>query len=206
MTIDTARKLALQQGYKRGSQLTVYVNGLLTQTRGLRTLVKAIQRCDPGTVQVLVAGEPSCHDAEELIGLSEVEYLGQLTKEEALAVYYRAHLVFTFYDPAVEINRVAEPNKWGDCIATGTPFITNCEVQTAQSFIVEGRCLAVPYDDDKGLAQVMTDLSRDRQGWHALKHSIEQAPMQTSDDAWSLAVGRMPSSSRAQCSSNEVRV
>lgn len=199
VTIDAALELALRRGYKRESQLTIYVNGLLTQTRGLSTLVKAIRRCSPGTVHVLVAGEPLCHDAEELIDLAGVEYLGQLSKEEALAVYHRAHLVFTFYDPALEINRVAEPNKWGDCIATGTPFITNCEVQTAQSFIVEGQCLAVPYHDDIGLAQVITDLSRDRQGWLALKHSIEQVPMQTCDYAWSLAVARMRSSSSAQC-------
>ena len=187
-TIDAARKLRLLRDYKLSSRLTLYVNGWLVETRGLRTLTRAIECCQAGTVQLLVAGKIGCEDAKKLIALPCAEYLGELTAEESLATYYRAHLAFTFYDPQIEINRIAEPNKWGDCVVTGTPFITNTEVQTAKSYLENEQCLAVAYSDHESLARLLSDLSSHPEQWRKLKQSIERVPTESCDHAWNSVV------------------
>ena len=166
------------------ARLELYVNGLLTETRGIRTLLNALGLCRAGLLRVLVAGMLACAEAEELVTLPCVEYLGLLSGEESLATYYRAHLAFTFYDPKIAINRVAEPNKWGDCVATGTPFVTNAEVQTARPFLLRKQCVAVPYADDTGLCELLTDLSRNSKKLSTLRQSIGRASVQPSDRAW----------------------
>jgi len=154
------------------------------ETRGLRTLTQAIQSCQPGIVRLLIAGKVGCEDAKNLIALPCAEYLGELTAEESLATYYRAHLAFTFYDPQIEINRIAEPNKWGDCVATGTPFITNTEVQTAEPYLQNKQCLAIAYSDHEGLARILSNLSSHPEQWQALKQSIERVQGKSCDYAW----------------------
>ena len=190
-TIEAARKLCLLRDYKTSSRLTLYVNGWLVETRGLRTLTRAIECCPAGTVQILVAGKIGCEDAKKLIALPCVEYLGELSREESLATYYRTHLAFTFYDPRIEINRIAEPNKWGDCIATATPFITNTKVQTAGPYLKNKQCLSVPYSDHEKLAQLLSNLSSHREQWYALKQSIERVSIESCDHAWDGVVTTM---------------
>jgi hypothetical protein len=190
-TVDAARELRLLRDYKPGSRLTLYVNGWLVETRGLSTLIKAIECCPAGAVQIVVAGRIGCEDAKRLIALPCAEYLGELSGEEALATYYRTHLAFTFYDPRIEINRTAESGKWGDCVATATPFIANTEVQTARPYLENKQCLAVAYDDHEGLARLLTDLSSHPEQWHALKQSIERAPFESCDHAWNRVVTAM---------------
>ncbi len=112
-----------------------------------------------GVVRLLVAGRTFSPEAEALVNEPGVEYVGIVTNEEALALNYRAHLVLTYYNPQLEINRVAEPNKWGDCIVTNTPFIVNSEVTTAQEFRDAGACFSVKYDDVQGLADLMMRLA-----------------------------------------------
>jgi hypothetical protein len=75
-----------------------------------------------------------------------------------LANYYRSDLAFIYYDPAIEINRLAESQKWTDCWATGTAFVSNSEVVTLKPYIVRGACFHLRYDDDEGLAGLITSL------------------------------------------------
>lgn len=146
----------------RAGELVLYVNGWLTETRGLPTLYEAVRSIRDENLVVLVAGKPACRAAAEMLRLRNVRYLGHLPTAEALAWYHRADLVFTYYDPAIAINRLAEPNKWGDCIATGTPFIVNSEVESALPFLRADACFARPYRDVDGLASLLSDLARER--------------------------------------------
>ncbi|GEC97402.1 hypothetical protein ZRA01_34750 [Zoogloea ramigera] len=109
-------------------------------------------------VNVLIAGRSNSPEGDLLIKHSFAEYLGPVSNEEALACCYRADLVFTFYDPSIPINVVAEPNKWGDCVATGTPFLANSEIETAKPFYQSGCCFLTPYADYQKLAELLWDL------------------------------------------------
>lgn len=161
-SLNQAREIARAKGYARGDRFTLYVNGWLPATRGVATLVRALKRIPPGELDVVVAGEAVVPEARELVALPGVRYLGRISTEESLALYWSAHATLTYYDPAIAINRVAEPNKWGDCIATNTPFIVNSEVRTAEPFVRAGACFALPYHDDAALAALLRELARDR--------------------------------------------
>jgi glycosyltransferase involved in cell wall biosynthesis len=155
-----AHDLAKSAGYSKQAPLTIYVNGWLSHTRGIRTLLSAIKILDGKNlpVRILVAGRPASAEAEELIRLDCTEYVGLVPNADALALYFKSHLAFTYYDPAIAINRVAESQKWTDCWATGTPFVANTEIQTLEPYTRRGACFALPYADAEQLAALLGSL------------------------------------------------
>lgn len=180
--VEAARSMASDRGYEPGPVLTVLVTGRLVADRGLAPILGAYRKLGPGVLHLLIAGRTFAKEAEDLIAEPGVEYLGVVTNEEALALNYRAHLTLTYYDPALEINRVAEPNKWGDCIATNTPFIVNTEVITAKEFVDAGACFTAPYHDVDALAQLLGRLAKDRSELTAVKERLANFSASAWDD------------------------
>lgn len=159
--VEQGRALARNRGYARDGTLTLYVNGWLTKTRGLQTILDAVRMTGVSGLRVIVAGKALCEAAEELVNLPGVEYHGALDVHEAFALYYRADLVATYYDPQVPINRLAESNKWYDCFLTGAAFVVNSEVKTARPYIEAGMCFSAPYSDAQALADLLGRLRAD---------------------------------------------
>lgn len=185
--IDRAKAIAAREGIARGEQFTLYVNGWLQPQRGLATLIEMLHRCPPQLVRVTVAGKVDNEQLKVLSAFPNVQNFGRLPPDDALALYYGAHLVYTYYDPSIEINRVAEPNKWHDCIATATPFAVNSEVQTAKPFIEAGVCVHAPYDDAAALAHTVETFACDRTRWREVQSKLEK--MQT--PAWDEMLGKL---------------
>lgn len=181
--LNEAIKIAKQGNYKRGEVFTLYINGWLTSTRGMGTLLKAAKADGMESVKIIVAGAIHCQEARQLVELSNVDYLGFLSNEEALAIYYKSHLVFTFYDPRLEINRLAEPNKWWDCVVTQTPFITNSEVINASLFFKRKACFCVNYDDWSGLAKIITDLNKNQKKWREVQKNLGEFDVKLWDNS-----------------------
>lgn len=184
LTVQEAVRIAEERGYQRPRLLTVYVNGWLTATRGLAVLSDAMvilqRRGTP--LRVLVAGGIGGPEANGLIEDVRTEYFGTVSNAEALALYFRASIVFTYYDPRIEINRLAEPNKWGDCIATHTPFICNEEIATARNYTIQGCCVSLPYNDSAGLARVLEELAVSPSSLDKLNRAVASVPVQLWDD------------------------
>ena len=159
--MEAAKNLAATKNYsRRGSVFTIYVNGWLSSSRGLGTLLRACKILEERNVEIkiIVAGRLACPDADTLVTLPNVEYFGMLTNEEALAHYYQSNLAFIFYDPCVQINLLAESQKWTDCWATGTAFVSNQEILTLAKFTREKACYALPYEDAGQLADLIERL------------------------------------------------
>ncbi len=158
---QAAKEIAEKGGFAKGERFTLYVNGWLTPERGMGPLMKALALIPDAPINILLAGRIENDDPAlaALLKQPNVEFLGNLDQPNALAHYGRAHATLTFYDPVVEINRYAEPNKWGDCILTQTTFIVNREVVTAKPFFDAGSCFAVPFHDDRALADLLQRLS-----------------------------------------------
>ena len=171
--LERAKALATEQAASRESRLVLYVNGWMGRTRGMKQVLEAVKSLGDH-VSVIAAGRVTCIEAEELLALPNTTYYGQLPNEEALALYFQADLVFTYYDPSIEINRIAEPNKWGDCIMTGTPFLTNIEVRTAKSFLEKGACVAVPYANVGALREMLVTLARDANQLRLLRRNLAE--------------------------------
>jgi len=180
--VDNAKAMAHERGYAPGEKLTVLVTGRLVEDRGITPILQAYRKLGPEKVHLLIAGRTFAKEAEELIKEPGAEYLGVVTNEEALALNYRAHLTLTYYDPASEINRVAEPNKWGDCIATNTPFLVNDEVITAKEYMDAKACFHVPYNDSEALANLLDRLASDRSELAAVKERLANFSASAWDD------------------------
>ena len=173
--VEAARGMAARRNYRPGHPFTIYLNGWLSSTRGIDTLMRTIDLLGKRHVEVrvLVAGRLACDDASRLVAMDRVEHLGMLTNDEALATYYRSDLAFAYYDPAYEINRRAESQKWTDCWATDTPFVTNVEVTTLREYLERDACFALPYDDADGLARLIEELVQDRSRLEAVRNNLK---------------------------------
>lgn len=140
---------ALRKKRTRSKGFIVYVNGLLTNTRGLAVITNAASKLSyiNSEISFIVASKGHEKSAEQFFSLSNVNYLGELSPNDALSYYPVTDVVLTFYDPCVQINRYAMPNKWGDAQCFGTKIIVNRECLTAKSIIESGNAVSVTYGD-----------------------------------------------------------
>lgn len=159
---DEAKYLSVT--HHRNDKFVIYVNGWLVNTRGADTILETIKLLDSAKFRVIVAGPSECAAISDLISLEIVEYLGQLSNVQALSYYFISDVVLCFYDPSIEVNRKAEPNKWFDCAFTGTPFITNKGISTFDAFKGKGPVYAIEYGISSELFNLLNELSSSRTG------------------------------------------
>ena len=178
---ESALRIAKERGYQRDATLTVYANGWLSDLRGLATLVKAIGLCKR-PIRVILAGRLVCPEAESLAGLECCEYLGVLPHEEALAVYAKAHLVFTYYDPALAIDRLASSGKWSECVLFKVPFVVNSEVETVGMYREAGACFSTAYGDAEGLSALLDGLSPEGAEWQRARAELSKVKAEYWDE------------------------
>lgn len=168
--------------------LSVYVNGWLVESRGMDMIEKAA-RClseARAPVKFLVAGVLACDAAKRLASLDNVEYFGVLENVDALALYSRADVVLSFYDPSIQINQRAEPNKWLDCAVQKVPFITNNGVLTAEKWLNAGVAFSVDYDGSDELSDLLIRLYKNR---GILKRAVSGYSL-VNIQAWDIAMSK----------------
>lgn len=153
----------LGKSLKKDIRFTIYINGWLVKTRGASAILQAIKTLDPKKFKVLVAGPVQCKPISDLIDLDVVEYLGQLSNTASLSYYFISDLVLSFYDPTIEINRKAEPNKWYDCVFCGVPFLTNSGIETSEPFEKIGLAKTINYNSEEDLIKLLETSQHNRE-------------------------------------------
>ncbi len=156
------------------AKLVIYVNGWMGETRGLPIVLELAKRSlkSKANIHFIAAGNAPDNSASSFVALPNVTYLGSLENHEALAWYRVSDFIFTYYDPAVEINRYAESNKWGDALTLGVPIIVNTEVTTAK-FLRESKvCISVPYHDVNALEEALISILNDTSLLENMKKNI----------------------------------
>lgn len=171
-------ELAAAQAFEKPARFVVYANGWLPKTRGALLIAEAFRRFAEGKpdVVLLIAGFLPEEIRETVTDMEQTIFRGELPQAEALALYQISDVLLTFYDPAVEINRYAEPNKWGDALCFGVPFIVNSEVETARFFIDAGVAFTLPYGNPAALAALLTDLYENLERLHAAVRKFQALP------------------------------
>ena len=161
-TLAAARKTSIP---RPDATIVLNANGWLGETRGAGVILKAMQLLEDRGVNahLLAAGRTDSASGKELVGRSDVTFFGEIPQTEALALYPSSDLALTLYDPKIEINRKAEPNKWGDAAYFGTPVIVNDGVETAQPLLENGAAMRFPYDRPDALADLIEALSKDHE-------------------------------------------
>lgn len=147
---------------RRPGRRLVYVNGWLDEDRGASMILEAARRAAASDlpIDVVFAGRVTGAAATQLLRLPNVYDLGTIPQMHSLAQTRAADVVLTLYDPRREINRFAASNKWGDCLAMGTPFIANREVESSRVSLYSGVANFVQFGDSEALLALMLNPPR----------------------------------------------
>jgi glycosyltransferase involved in cell wall biosynthesis len=133
---------------------TIYASGYLLGLRGIHLLLDAAMRIPD--IRVLMAGHVLEVDlAERIRQTPNVDFRGWLTPEEALRLNFEADVIFSFYDPASEINRRAASSKWSDAMMASKPILVNSEVLKSTWIQQQDMGYLCPYGDVDQLIQVI---------------------------------------------------
>ena len=155
--------------------IVIYVNGRMVEDRGM-PIILALAKAYLETpyIQFIAAGYIIGKSAQEFIKLKNVKYLGEVNNATALAWYRVSDFAFTYYDPAIEINKYAESNKWGDCLALGVIPIVNNEVITANFLRENNICISSDYHDIHSLKKQIDIFLKDKESLITIKENINK--------------------------------
>lgn len=177
---NTPTRMQVSEANKRkcippDDHLSIYINGLLTEARGLNLIIEAaeyLQHTLNEQVHFYVASLRHTDELEPLLSCKNVTYLGALNQIESLIQYTRSHFALTLYDPNSDINRYAVPNKWGDAIFMSTPLLLNDGLITSRPLIDVGAAITMPYQA-KALGQMVKKIALDMTLYERAKKGIE---------------------------------
>lgn len=168
--------------------IRVLVSGLISPPRGSGVILDAVKRLEPARVEFIAAGRLLGAEATALAALLGDRYRGLVSNEEALGLLVASDLVLAFYDPALEINRLAEPNKWFDCAALGVPFVTNQGISTLEPFEQAGACFVCDYGNVDQLVSLLERISAKPELLEAKKVGLDSLDYIPWDEAMSQVV------------------
>jgi len=144
----------------KNKKLVIYMNGWLVPTRGLQMISEFIKKLKPNLdLKIKIAGKKEGLDI--ILKSPYVEYLGIVDAKTSLGNYHNSDIILTFYDPSIEINRKASPNKWGDALVTETVPIINNGIETIDMYFPKGGYLSVNYNDSENLYKLIMKIYED---------------------------------------------
>lgn len=139
---------------KDNHELVLFCAGSLTPDRGVTKLIEATKGLD--RVRVVFAGRAiSQEQVEEFQQSPHVEYLGLIPQEEVLHRTVEADVVYSYYDPSLEINKTANSTKIFEAMMCGTAILCNSEPPSTRIVQETGCGVCLPYSDDDGLRQTI---------------------------------------------------
>lgn len=160
---ETAQLNPIYKTIVKDTRLKVYINGRMVKERGSQWIANIIQELPEDQFLFVIVGRIDCSILSNIVNNAKnVIRINRVPNEEALAIYLMTDIVLAFYDPALLINRKAEPNKWGDCVKTKTAFISNEEIETLEYFNKKDACFSIPYENNNALKELLLSLDEDR--------------------------------------------
>ena len=156
---DVPRPTALPS---RDGSLTVLAMGELSGRRGIDLLLAAASGLPE--VRLLMAGRFTDPAVEaRALATPQVEFRGWLAWDQAIALGYQADVVFAFYDPKFAVNLLANAQKWFDAMMTGTPILSNAEINNAAWLVEQDIAYLCPYGDVEALRALLVAIAGDRE-------------------------------------------
>ena len=126
--------------------------GYLHPTRGVSMALELARECEQ--VELDVVGRPRDEAMRQSItSTPRVRFHGQVPLRESQRLMSTADAVLVLYDPSVEVNRVACPNKLFEAMMLGKPVITNAGTAVAEFAEREGVGFVVDYGDIGALVE-----------------------------------------------------
>jgi glycosyltransferase involved in cell wall biosynthesis len=147
---------------QRTGAFRVLYAGTLGLAQGVETLVEAAARIDPGTVQVVIAGDGAEGDTlrRRAAALPNVRMLGTVAHAEVPGLLQAADAVaVTLRDRPVFAG--ALPTKMLEAMAAARPLVISAVGEAARFVTDSGAGVAVPPEDPEALARALRELAAD---------------------------------------------
>lgn len=140
-------------------RFVILVTGWLVKTRGLDFVLETIKllKDSDKILFIFVGSVPD--EFSKIRHFDNVLHYDRCSPEDAFCFYRYSDLVLSFYDPKIEINQLAEPNKWYDCVVNKIKFVTNYGLVTSRRFENYGLINYINYGDSIALQNLILDLS-----------------------------------------------
>jgi glycosyltransferase involved in cell wall biosynthesis len=165
---DPSGGARIRQQYGWGDKFVILYGGNIGLAQGLDVLVETAQMlCDYPDILFVMVG--SGVEKENLVarareyGLANLEFIGQQPKDQVLAYFSAADLLFSHLKAAP--HRVGTvPEKILAYMACGRPVLMAAQEGAATDLIQEYDCgVAMPPDNPEALAQAVLSLAKPRQ-------------------------------------------
>lgn len=153
--------------------ITVCFSGYINSCRGVSMLLGALKQCPFITLHVVGSiSEPGLQS--RLTSSSQVVMHGRVSRVRAMDIMSESNLVALLYDPGVELNRYASPNKFYEALMLGVPVLT-CEGTPMAAVVETASCgYIVKYDDVDALVGMFRSLREDPASWSIKSQKARQ--------------------------------
>jgi glycosyltransferase involved in cell wall biosynthesis len=139
----------------------IAITGWLTKTRGFESILKFA--ADSPHIEFIIVGEIDNSILKNFHNLPNISVFSQMPQQEVFKLIKSASLILALYDPKIEINRKAAPNKLYDAMMLGIPIATNEKIEVAEFIKSNSIGLAVNYDYDiswSSIIELISDKSK----------------------------------------------
>jgi glycosyltransferase involved in cell wall biosynthesis len=145
-----------------GTDITIFYAGALSEDRGLKFVIKAIETIS--NVNLILAGIGIFPDQIEHITTdlkSKIRYVGWLHYEDVIQHTLEADILFAFYNPDIPNHLYACPNKLFEAMMCSKPIIVNDNNSMAKIVRTENCGLVIPYGDVNAIKNAIIMLKND---------------------------------------------
>lgn len=142
---------------KKNSNVIFYA-GVLHETRGLKYVIEALD--DIKNIKMIFAGDGPYKSKIKSYcdNKKNCEYLGVIKYEKVIEETMKADLLYAFYDPSIQNNKYASPNKLFEAMMCGKPIIVNKNIEVSKIVKNENCGLTADYADKKSIKEAFLTL------------------------------------------------
>jgi len=140
---------------RNGESFTIaYAGTLAASGRLLLEITQLISKQNIYSLEVCGNGPLEAYFSEMSESYANISYYGHLSPRDAIMMQAKASLLFATYDPSVEINKYAAPNKLYEAMVLGLPIIV-CRGTDPASDVLKYECGSViDYNADQFMSAV----------------------------------------------------
>lgn len=162
--IDT-KAIIIENGNKP-LKLT-YVGGL-TDNRFIEEMVDIVKRDDNLHLTLAGTGPIKDYVQKASVKYKNIDYLGQVTYEDAIDIYKDCDIIFAIYNPVIKNHRYSAPNKFYEAMMLGKALLVAKDTGVDKLVESEGMGLVVDYNK-KSVEENLNLLITNRQYLNDLK-------------------------------------
>lgn len=152
-----ARDAALPGSFSEGGRLVVNLAGFVSHRRNLAAWLEVRRRVP--NVELDLYGNVADEETRALLRGESLECVESVPHQESLRRMASADVVSLMYDPSIEINRFAAPNKLYEAMMLGKPIVCARGMRMEEELREAGCGVSVPYGDPTALAEALAGIS-----------------------------------------------